>query len=82
MVLPGIIHNLQGYDAHLFIKNLAKVPGDLSSIPATEEKYISFSKFIEVDQYFSKKKRKNFSSKNLKYVLSILSSFFKHHLTI
>ena len=58
MILPVIIHNLQGYDAHLFIKQLAKVPGDLSSIPATEEKYISFSKFIEVDQYFSKKKEK------------------------
>ena len=58
-----IFHNLQGYDAHLFIKKLGKVPGDLSSIPTTEEKYITFSKFIEVDQYYSKKKEKVFFKK-------------------
>ena len=52
LILPVLIHNLQGYDAHLFIKQLAKGPGDLSSIPTTEEKYITFSKFIEVDQYY------------------------------
>ena len=55
LILPVIFHNLQGYDAHLFIKQLAKVKGDLSSIPTTEEKYISFSKHIHVDQYHSKK---------------------------
>ena len=58
MILPVIFHNLQGYDSHLFIKQLAKVPGDLTSIPTTEEKYITFSKFIEVDQYYSKKQEK------------------------
>ena len=49
-----VFHNLQGYDSHLFIKQLAKFSGDLSTIPSTEEKYISFSKKITVDQYFSK----------------------------
>ena len=58
LILPVIFHNLQGYDAHLFIKQLAKVAGDLTSIPTTEEKYISFSKFIAVDQYYSKKREK------------------------
>ena len=58
LILPVIFHNLQGYDAHLFIKQLAKVKGDLSSIPTTEEKYISFSKHIHVDQYHSKKHEK------------------------
>ena len=53
-----IFHNLQGYDAHLFIKQLAKISGDLTSIPSTEEKYITFSKYITVDQYYSKNKRK------------------------
>ena len=52
LILPVIFRNLQGYDAHLFIKQLAKVPGDLFSIPTTEEKYITFSKFIAVDQYY------------------------------
>ena len=53
--LPVIFHNLQGYDAHLFIKQLASLPGDLNCIPSTEEKYISFSKKIKVDEYRSKK---------------------------
>ena len=38
MILPVIFHNLQGYDAHLFIKQLSKIPGDLNCIPSTEEK--------------------------------------------
>ena len=53
LILPVLFHNLQGYDSHLFIKQLAKVSGDLSCIPSTEEKYISFSKKIKVDEYFS-----------------------------
>ncbi|CAH3144720.1 unnamed protein product, partial [Porites evermanni] len=52
-VLPVILHNLQGYDAHLFIKQLATIPGILNCIPSTEEKYISFSKYIEVASYKS-----------------------------
>ena len=50
-VLPVIFHNLQGYDAHLFIKELAKIPGKLKCIPSTEERYISFSKHIKVGEY-------------------------------
>ena len=50
-VLPVIFHNLQGYDAHLFIKQLAKLEGQLTCIPSTEEKYISFSKTIKVGEY-------------------------------
>ena len=55
LILPVLFHNLQGYDSHLFIKQLAKVSGDLTCIPSTEEKYISFSKKIKVDEYFSRK---------------------------
>ena len=58
LILPVIFHNLQGNDSHLFIKQLAKVSGDLSTIPSTEEKYISFSKRIIVDHYYSKNKGK------------------------
>ena len=47
LILPVVFHNLQGYDSHLFIKQLAKVSGELSCIPSTEEKYISFSKKIK-----------------------------------
>ena len=55
MILPVIFHNLQGYDAHLFIKQLSSIPGELNCIPSTEEKYISFSKKIKVDEYKSKR---------------------------
>ena len=54
-ILPVIFHNLQGYDSHLFIKQLARLEGDLNCIPSTEEKYISFSKSIKVDEYYSSK---------------------------
>ena len=60
LILPVIFHNLQGYDSHLFIKQLAKVSGELTCIPSTEEKYISFSKKIMVDNYYSKRMRKPF----------------------
>ena len=50
-ILPVIFHNLQGYDAHLFIKQLARLEGNLDCIPSTEEKYISFSKKIKVGEY-------------------------------
>ena len=58
LILPVVFHNLQGYDAHLFIKKLGKVQGDFYSIPTTEDKYITFSKYIEIDQYYSKKREK------------------------
>ena len=53
-ILPVIFHNLQSYDAHLFIKQLACLPGELNCIPSTEEKYISFSKKIKVGEYKDK----------------------------
>ena len=55
MIIPVIFHNLQGSDAHLFVKQLACLPGDLNCIPSTEEKYISFSKKIKVDEYKSRR---------------------------
>ena len=55
LILPVIFHNLQGYDAHLFIKQLSGLKGELNCIPSTEEKYISFSKKIKVDEYKSKR---------------------------
>ena len=51
-VLPVIFHNLQGYDAHLFIKQLYRLEGDLECIPSTEEKYITFYKKIKVDEMY------------------------------
>ena len=48
---PVIFHNLSGYDAHLFVKNLGVSEGNIKCIPNNEEKYISFSKEIVVDSW-------------------------------
>ena len=53
--IPVIFHNLAGYDAHLFIKQLGKTQGDISCIPNNEEKYISFTKKIIVDSFVNSK---------------------------
>ena len=72
MILPVIFHNLQGYDAHLFIKELARLSGDLSCIPSSEEKYILFSKKIKVDKY---KSRRNGETVSLSFELRFIDSF-------
>ena len=70
MILPVIFHNLQGYDAHLFIKQLSTIPGELNCIPSTEEKYISFSKKIKVDEYKSSR-----TGKFISLYFEIIDSF-------
>ena len=67
-----VFHNLQGYVSHLFIKQLAKVSGDLSCIPSTEEKYISFSKKIKVGEYNCRKKG---ISSPIKFEIRFIDSF-------
>ena len=49
-----VFHNLSGYDSHLFIKNLGFTAGNIDCIPNNEEKYISFTKNIEVGTYIDK----------------------------
>lgn len=46
-VIPIIMHNLSGYDSHLFIKKLSTaMKGDLEIIPVNSEHYISITKVI------------------------------------
>ena len=52
---PVVIHNLAGYDSHLFVKELGFSEGDIDCIPHNEEKYISFTKRIQVGNYTNKK---------------------------
>ena len=51
---PVVFHNLSGYDSHLFIKNLGFSEGNIDCITNNEEKYISFSKKIQVGSYIKK----------------------------
>ena len=66
-------HNLEGYDSHLFIKNLGVSEGNINCIPKTEEKYISFGKNIVVDSFRGKKGKKNIlqEKQDLQIVLNL-----------
>lgn len=48
--IPIVFHNLSGYDSHLFIKELMKYEGAIKVIPQTKEKYLSFTKIIDVTE--------------------------------
>ena len=48
--VPVLFHNLSGYDSHLFIKQLGKSHGSINCIPNNDEKYISFSKSLAIDE--------------------------------
>ena len=55
--IPIVFHNLSGYDAHLFIKELAASSTDgakMGVIAKNKEDYISFSIKVEVDKYINK----------------------------
>lgn len=41
--IPIFFHNFSSYDCHLFIKELAKLDGDIKVIPLNKELYISLS---------------------------------------
>ena len=66
---PVVFHNLSGYDSHLFIKNLGFSEGKIDCIPKNEEKYISFSKKIEVRSYKKEKEIK------VKHTIRFIDSF-------
>jgi len=62
--VPVKFHNLSGYDAHLYVKNLNMMGEcDTDYIPNTEEKYISFSKSTYDDE------------KKFKYKIRFIDSF-------
>ena len=64
---PVIFHNLSGYDAHLFIKNLGVSEGNIDCIPNNEEKYISFTKHVEVDR-FTKDEKEVIVTRELRFI--------------
>ena len=52
--IPVIFHNLSGYDAHLFIKELGKKSSNIGVIAKDKEDYITFSVNVTVDRYIDK----------------------------
>ena len=69
--IPVIFHNLAGYDAHLFIRELAKYTTGMGVIAKNTEDYISFSIKVEVDKYVDKEGNKRTKEMELRFIYSI-----------
>ena len=52
--IPVVFHNLSGYDAHLFIKELGKHSDSIKVNAKNKEDYINFSIKVLVDKYIGK----------------------------
>ncbi|KAJ8909605.1 hypothetical protein NQ315_003716 [Exocentrus adspersus] len=52
--VPIILHNLSGYDTHLFVKELFCSRDKVDVLAQSSEKYISFTKYLYVDDYENK----------------------------
>ena len=52
--IPVVFHNLSGYNAHLFIKELGKNSRDMEVIAKNKEDCISFSVEVAVNKYVDK----------------------------
>ena len=69
--IPVVFHNLEGYDSHLFIKNLGVSEGWIRCIPKTDEKYISFTKSVVVGEYIDKDGEVRTRKGSLRFIDSI-----------
>ena len=49
--IPVFFHNLGGYDSHMFVKKLGMTKHKIKVIPQSDEKYISFSKYLGKEEY-------------------------------
>ena len=55
--VPVLFHNLQNYDAHLFVKSLGyNTDKNIGCIPLTDEKYISFNKSVPMGDFYTNEK--------------------------
>ena len=66
-----MFHNLSGYDAHLFIRELGGHASDMEVIAKNKEDYISFSIKVPVDSYIDK----NGEDKDKLFELRFIDSF-------
>ena len=71
--IPVVFHNLAGYDAHLFIRELAKDTSHMGVIAKNVEDYISFSIKVEVDKYINKEGNEKSKEIELRFIDSFKS---------
>ena len=69
--IPVVFHNLTGYGAHLFIRELAKYTTGMGVIAKNTEDYISFSIKVEVDKYVDKEGNERTKEMELRFIDSI-----------
>ena len=69
--MPVVFHNLAGYDAPLFIRELAKHVTGMDVIAKNKEDYISFSIKVEVGKYIDKDGNKCTKEMKLRFIDSI-----------
>ena len=69
--IPVIFHKLAGYDAHLFIRELAKYTMGMGVIAKNTEDYISFSIKVEVDKYVDKEGNERTKEMELRFIYTI-----------
>ena len=66
-----IFHNLTGYDAHMFIKELAGCGSSMGVIAKNTKDYISFSVSVEVGKYIDKNSQEKPKEIDLRFIDSI-----------
>ena len=69
--IPVVFHNLAGYDAHLFIRELAKYTTGMDVIAKNTEDYISFSMKVEFNRYIDKNGNECIKEMELRFIDSI-----------
>ena len=69
--IPVVFHNLAGYDAHMFIKELAKHGSNIGVLAKNTEDYISFSVNVEVVKYTNKNGEECSKEITLRFIDSI-----------
>ena len=73
--IPVVFHNLAGYDAHLFIKELAKHTTKIGVIAKNTENYISFPVKVEVGKFIDKAGKTALNEKSKEIELRLNGSF-------
>jgi hypothetical protein len=69
---PVLLHNLTGYDSHLFVKKLRGEDSEkINCIPCNEEKYISFSRKVVVGKYVNKENKEVEVMRELRFLDSL-----------
>ena len=63
-----VFHNFTGYDAHMFIKELAKSGSLIGIIAKSKGDYISFSVSVEVDKYIDKNGEERSKEVDLRFI--------------